>query len=43
MFFNKVSATDADDGEFGKITYRIHSPQIAKDTFRVENDGKSSR
>ena len=37
-----MSATDADNGVFGQITYSIDSATIAKDTFTVDNDGKKA-
>ncbi len=37
-----MSATDADNGVFGQITYSIDSATIAKDTFTIDNDGKKA-
>ena len=35
----KVTATDKDVGKFGQVSYGVKSPQIARETFRIEGNG----
>ena len=35
-----MTATDADAGLYGQVSYSIQSPQIAKDTFKIDSNGK---
>ena len=35
-----MSATDDDEGKFGEITYSIDSPSVAKETFKIDNNGE---